>query len=158
MYAAWSGAYMAATDWVVGIEDDALLAPDFSTAFFSALAEPHPPAVQALTFYRNDRADLDCLARGERWRLIPARQFHGLVCIAVRRAVVPAILAHWEEWPDEKLGIALGDLFSRRGWEIRCHVPSLVQHLDTDSILGHRTRPRRSRSFTAAYGEIDGNA
>ena len=150
--------------WVVHLEDDVWPAPDLGARLAAAVAGiDASPRVAALTAFTLHRGDVGSWARAAPLATLAAvapSRFAMTQCLAVRRSVVAGLADHLPAWeaahPEHNNAedYMFGNYCSKAGLRIFKHVPSLVQHRDIDSLLGHPCGRRRSPSFAAAYGEI----
>ena len=136
-----SGALLsAARPWLLWLEDDCELAPDFGQRLARVIGEQSEPA-PALSLFTNNGADPDRLRRGIRYvDLEPDQNFYGCQCVLVPRDIVLAWGAALPEWYAEHRAfgpeLALDATCTRLQRPRRYHLPSLVQHRGFASSLG----------------------
>lgn len=148
---AWA-AYDPAADWHLVLEDDTIVCRDLVAGAARLLTGLPPRSVVSL--YLGDHAHIDVhdeLARlatesaaswirGDRLIWGPA--------IAAPVGSVPAMLA-WCDGRDEPYDTRLGRHYSQAGYPAYFTWPSLVDHAQVPSLLGHNAG-RRARRFTGA--------
>lgn len=144
--------------WVVYLQDDAVLCPDFCVRLADYLRPEATFSVLAL--YSDRRRVLDAYhAEQSLVRLTTAE-----LTMAVGLAVASAIVTPFTDWllsweashPEHKAAfdLALGAFCRSEKLLIAAAVPSLVQHRDSSSLLGHPCGRRQSRTFRLAHGEV----
>lgn len=146
-------------EWLGYLEDDVVLAPDFHRRMTHAESAMAGAGVVAL--FSNKAADMTALKTGLGWR----REWPGDFCMTqgmlLHRDTVAGVLDYLPEWeaahPQHRDAVdyLIGDWCRATKTRIHVVVPSMVQHRDGVSLLGNRwSRPRVSRSFVHAYGEV----
>lgn len=148
----------ADAEWVLHVEDDACLAPDFAPRATTLMASG---VANVWTFYDARKESLEAMAAGRLYRRVSPGQFSNSQAVAFTPLLAGLMLdqlPEWEAGPGARHRSAVDyyiGWFVRRNRLILCaSVPSLVQHREAKSLLGHRARYGRiSRSFLAAYGE-----
>lgn len=141
------GAEIDPRDWLVRCEDDAVPVRNLAAALPGILGSAPGPVV---TLYSNRAADPKSLAAGVRWRRQPYSELFVGVVMAVRGSLcagladhLEAIEGHWDS--------GIQPYLRSCGLHSYAHVPSLVQHRNDDSLLGHPSKPagipRQSRTF-----------
>jgi len=145
-------------EWLLHLEDDAYLAPDFAA---KALALIGRGTANLWTFYSARKEDGEALAAGKECRRVTPGAFANTQAVAFPCCLIPHLLAYLPEWeakhPEHRSAVDyfLGAFCRRERLLIQASVPSLVQHRAGKSLLGHRARfGRVSRTFAAAYGEV----
>lgn len=147
---AWQLAWQANNSHAMVIQDDAILAPDLMGHVDMILTRgDHRDDVVSL--YCPRRGVSDAYQRGEQWYREPPSAF-----LASLALVMPCPLAlDMLGWLDTHDDLAWGRHDDTRikawlratGRHVWQHVPSLVDHDDTDTIMGNRgigNRPRRA--------------
>lgn len=149
----------AGREWVLSLEDDALLCPKFGARMSGAIEEMELCDYDAALFFSRSRKDIETMRRGFRWRSIPVRSLSSTVCFAVRSRLLEGIgewAAGWyRRHPDQvhASDYVLRDLLTERGAKVAVHAPSLVQHAGVKTTLPRRGGSRQSESFRLAFGE-----
>lgn len=150
----------AGQPWIMHVEDDAFLAPDFAV---QALACINRGVANVWSFYSARKEDLEALEAGKKYRRVTPTQFFNTQAVCFSPVFAARMLEDLPEWeaknPQERSGV---DVFI--GWFCRKHkfiicvsVPSFVQHRQLPSLLGHRKRYGRiSRTFALRYGAVPG--
>lgn len=132
-------------DGAVHLEDDAQLTSDFTTKIETAIAE-HPDHL--IQFYSRHQADLE---KGSRW--MAGSSFTNNQCYYLPPGYAEALYDFYPTWPFRKQDPNGYDILMahwlrdthKRYW---LHVPSLVQHRRTRSVIDRRrSSNRQSASF-----------
>jgi len=147
------------SQWIIYIEDDVILSPEFGPCVSNALQsnEAISNKVAAVTFYSNSSKDV--IRDTYYFRTVAPSQFYGICCIAVKPFVAKSILENAQRWYDchkehhDAYDLMMGACISRMKKKILVFVPSQVQHRDSRSLLNHKFGRRKSRSFSKAYGD-----
>lgn len=130
-------------EFAVLLEDDAYLSPDF-----------HERAISFIHRGTNMKPR-DGIA------YIPAGKFSMTVGIIIAVKMVIGLVNYLPLWERENPRHAnaadylLRDFCKRERLPVAIAWPSIVQHRDGVSALGHRTKNRISPSFLSAYGEVE---
>lgn len=147
----------AAPPWAVYLQDDAWPAPDFAARLKPLL---DAAAFNVLSLY-SDRACVSAaVAKGKPLVRLSAGELTMAVGLVVATELVDPFATFLPEWersnPQHRAAfdLALGAFCRRERLIVRATAPSIVQHRDTESFLGHPCGRRRSRSYLAAYGEV----
>lgn len=144
--------------WIIYIEDDVILSPEFERCIPDALQSDEATAekVAAVTFYSNSSKDI--VSEHFYFRTVAPKQFYGICCIAIKPTIVKSILRYSSKWyanhPEhhDAYDLMIGSCISEMKKKILVFVPSQVQHRDSSSLLNHKFGRRKSRSFSNAYG------
>lgn len=143
------------TPWTIFLEDDVFLAPDF----YSRAQQYCRISDTAWSGYSGRSTDLKLIENGRTYRL--TKNFWMSQCVGIRTALLESLAewapTWWTNHPEHKSAVDLmiGDWLANMGKRIVVAVPSLVQHKNSPSLLGHcNGRVRQSPSFARMYGEI----
>lgn len=142
--------------WLMHLEDDAYLAPDFTERVGVCLCSI---SECMWTFYSARKEDEAALAAGRLFRRVSPGAFANSQCVVLPASHLPEVLHYLPQWEAEHLehrsavDYFLGAYCGRVGLPIYAAVPPAVQHREVPSLLGHRARYGRvSRAFAACYG------
>jgi hypothetical protein len=155
--AAWDG---RGVRWVLQLEDDAILSPDFEAHALRLLRRADArPDVGLVSFYSGRR-----LRPGEAppdpptLEYLPGARFLMAQAIALRAGSVADHNGFLLRWTSERgrpyaTDPATAAWLSARGLRYARAWPGIVQHRDVPSLYGHRRNPNRfSSSYDARYG------
>ena len=126
-------------------EDDILLAANFLERVHAAIALQPDRVIQ---FFSMRKADLEIGSRSE-----PGRTFMMTQCFYLPAGYSTLLLAHYPHWKDADKHVSAVDIFTADFLKSRkekywIHVPSLVQHRQTVSIIDkRRSQFRQSPTF-----------
>lgn len=158
----WEHAYQHQHEWVVILEDDAVVRNPFRTELAACLS--HAPE-QVVSLYlgtgypaQYQRHFMDAIASDPSWIL--HRYLRHAVAYAIKRELTPVAIAHARPLIDK--GWAMDDAlseFCRKNSQLVAYSnPSLVDHEDGRSVVSSRKhlgrptfgrkRPRRAHNFT----------
>lgn len=154
---AWELANTSAADWVLVIEDDAVLCSEFRDRLADALATaPTPVASLYLgTGYPlhlvDQAAEAMRHARAQQEPWLTLSTLNHAVAICIQQHLVADMLDHTAD-TDLPIDEAIGHWATTTGTLISYSVPSLVDHRDQPPITAHpdglgRTRARRAIAF-----------
>lgn len=135
-------------EWILYIEDDVFLSPDFGALVPTILSTVHEE--RYVSFYSGRNTKREGLVRA------PSK-FSGALCLAITSAGAVTLPWLYREWlrkhPEhfDALDLAIGDLLAPG----LIYYPSQAQHRSLKSTLGARSTHRTSPTFQRAYGEID---
>lgn len=139
------------------VEDDAYPSPDFSEKAIECLSESGLHDIW--TFYSARKEDVVAYKQGRTSRRITPSQYFNSQAVSWPTKHCAAMLEYLPAWEVErKRGISDVDVFigsyaRLAGIKIIASVPSIVQHREIVSMLGHRPRYGRiSRTFLMHYG------
>lgn len=148
-------------DYLVRLEDDSILAPDYQEILDWTLEEMKAKDFSAVMLF-NTFPEIQCPTSGhEIVRIEEAFVCSGVALIYDAR-ILPGFIEFYKngplptpvhKWgpPDATLGMYLNKMNLKLG----VLNPSIVQHQEGLSFLGHGWKgPRQSHSFKARYGEI----
>lgn len=127
------------------LEDDVLLARDFLARAQAAINERPQSVIQ---FFSMRKADLEV---GSRWEA--GRTFMMTQCFYLPAGHSALLLAHYPNWGEKDKHVSAVDIFTADFLKSRkekywIHVPSLVQHRQTVSIIDRRrSQFRQSKTF-----------
>lgn len=145
-------------EWILHVEDDACLAPDFA---FRAIALLSRGVANVLTFYSDRKRVLEAFQAGKDLTRLTYSDFCGTVCFAMPTCFATPLLDYLPQWEQMNPQHAaaedyhLRDFCRRERLLIQASVPSLAQHRPGPSLQRHPPgRYRYSRTYLAAYGEI----
>jgi hypothetical protein len=137
--------------WILYLEDDAELAPDFGELAMSDIKSVHDEC-GAISFF-SDREIDQLIYRGQpkmNGAILPFINSQGL---AIRKEVADLwgqkIVDWWDRATKHKKkapDMALGDICYEAGYEILIRLPSIVQHRKIPSAFGHTHHPH-SKTF-----------
>ena len=136
---------------LVYLQDDSILCPDFDSRLNLVVG-----MADVVMLYCNRKETLlasppfVCLPRGHLTMAV------GLLLSQRVCAAVPEWEITWgEDNPNHHAAIdyCLRDLLRHNRWSLAASVPSIVQHRDESSLLGHPCGSRKSRSYTREFGE-----
>ena len=138
--------------WVILIEDDVELAPNFGEGVPPVLEE-HPEA-GAISFFSQDKHDVLALANKDiRYYDVPD-SFAYSQCVAFRKEAIEGWAERMLDWhakcdryatPDLSISDCLNDM----GFKLIVSLPSLVQHIVMKSAFNHvGTAKRQAPTFT----------
>lgn len=150
------------TPWLLTLEDDVWLAPDFADKALAAINEGARNGANAVSMFSRHGEDLEMLKRGQTWRSQSPKSFIMMQAIAVARPYLEGLPEWAPSWYEERPGtvhaadILLAHWLSKQKAKLHVHVPSLVQHRRSRSTLGGRAAARQSESFRKVYGEVPG--
>jgi len=136
------------SSWILHLEDDVRLGPDFGRVIPSVLQASDRPAV---SFF--DTVD------GATGLHTARKPFYWAQCLAVRADIAPGFVPFYEEWiasHDEHhsaVDVAFGDYTTHIGTPIYVYRPSQVQHRPVPSTLGSRSTHRQSPTFDDGGGD-----
>lgn len=155
--AAMGKAFGAGHEWILQLEDDVSLCPNFGRHLSESLPWIRDN-VDCATFFSRSRKDLDAMKRGERWRRIAPKAFSMSQCFIVRSSLLDGFNEWYPEWYSDNpqheraADLLFGAWLSIKGARVAVHIPSLVQHkLGRSTIPGHYGA-RQSQSFEQAFG------
>lgn len=150
------------SDWIVALEDDAFLAPDFGPRTTNALSYADTNGESVVLLYGNYIDDLRAMDNGITWRRQTPRAIWGSVGIAIRSVGVDGLRKFATAWHDSHpehvraSDLMIREWFACERMKVGVPIPSLVQHADAPSTVGNNTgRPRFSRSFRRHYGALE---
>lgn len=145
--------------WILQLEDDVWLAPDFGALAIDALVRADEAGADALTIFTRTKADLDLMPGPSLRRQSPA-SLSMTQGVFVRRSM----MIGFDEWApswyrehpqhNHASDLLLGSWLSRRKAKLYAHIPSLVQHRAVPSMLPSRGGTRQSTSYRMAFGEV----
>lgn len=154
---AWELANTSAADWVLVVEDDAVLCTDFRKQLEKLLPTTPTPVVSlyAGTNYPYIKCDMaahaaaQAEAQGTPW--FTMRDMHHAVAICIRQHLVASMLdhTHHSHMPIDE---AIGAWAQAHDIKVSYTHPQLVDHADGATITAHpdgitRTRPRKALKF-----------
>lgn len=149
-----------ARPWLLQLEDDVALAPNFGTLALRALNEAADRAA-AISLFSRSKADLTMLASGQRWRRQAPSSFCMMQAIFLRADALrglsewaPTWYARHPEHRGRAADLLLGAWLSRNRQGLLVHVPSLVQHRQVPSSIPGHHGARQSESYRNAFGEV----
>lgn len=151
---AWTMGFHASVKWTLLIQDDVILSPEFGARVPEML---DATGADAVTFYSDRKGDIEAWREGRTERTMAPSSYCMEQCLAVRSGLVREFIAFAPSWyvahPEHihTHDLAVAAFLSREHCALIACIPSQVQHLDYDSLLGHHGKPRRSRSYEAAY-------
>lgn len=138
-------------EYVLTIDDDVALCPDFA-ARLDAVIDEHSPL--AMTLYSRSPSDVEDMRHG--LTANRARYVHP-TALLMRRSVARDFASALRLDPlwDDRPGRAFMRFWRRYapGQRVLNALPSLVQHRGLPSLLGHTGR-RQSLTFREAFGEV----
>jgi hypothetical protein len=151
-------AYKVERPWILQLEDDVYLGPDFAQKVLDYLGRN---IANLWSFYD---ATTEGLAA---WRNGPTQRRTTMLsncqAVAFHRDLVQPMLAYLPAWEERHptfhsaVDIFLREFCAHERLIVRYSAPSLVQHRQTKSLLGPRaSRGRISPSFLACYGPVPG--
>ena len=135
----------AGDDAVIHMEDDVILTVQFREKIEAAIAERPNDVIQ---FFSRQAADL---AKGSRYiyKFIMGQCYYLPPGMSRKVAEFAKTWPHWEKHPGG-IDYMIDDLRKQEKFRIWCHVPSLVQHRISPSLLSTRAMKRQSQSFQDA--------
>lgn len=145
--------------WILQLEDDVVLAPDFGRLALPAVAEADARRADAVSLFSRSRRDVEMFHRGERWRTQAPSSFCMMQAVFLRASAMVGFSAWTPRWyganPEHvhAADLLLGAWLSERRSRMLVHVPSLVQHRRVPSTLPNHRGDRRSETFRLAFGE-----
>jgi hypothetical protein len=148
--------------WILAIEDDAWPAPDFGDRLAEVIDHADATAAGAVTLFSRRQADIDIMARGERWRTQAPRSLLMIQALLLCGSVVRGFCAWAPSWyaanPEHRhaADMLIGEWLALRRARLLVHVPSLVQHRAVPSTFRGRSRQRQSETYRIAFGEVPG--
>nr|ADY57876.1 hypothetical protein Plabr_0247 [Rubinisphaera brasiliensis DSM 5305] len=141
---------------LIYLQDDAVCCPKF----LATLASRDLGRFDIVMLFCNRKAVNHCQS-SEELIAVPRSYLTMAVGLYLSRRVCDAVEA-WElQWsernPQHRAAIdyMLRDLLMHNKWSLGATVPSLVQHRDADSHLGHPCGRRQSESYRRAFGDVD---
>jgi hypothetical protein len=143
--------------YVLHLEDDAFLCPDFFNRLRPLLDRG---SFNLLTLYSNHKRDMESLKAGKSLRRLTYSEFSGTVGFVIDACLAPLLLdslPSWEaEHPEHRdaCDYHLRDFLRQQRLIIQAAIPSLVQHRPGPSLLGHKGRWRHSRTFAVVFGDV----
>jgi glycosyltransferase involved in cell wall biosynthesis len=149
-------------DYLVRLEDDAILAPDYQKTLEWCFERMAKNGYWAVMLFSNFK-ELPTPKRGHKIINIGSTHVCSGVGLIYDCALLRDFIDFYKEAPmpvqSHRLGppdISLGLYLQSRGLKLGCLSPSIIQHLDDGSELGHGKEgyKRRSHSFTERYGEV----
>lgn len=134
------------------LEDDAILCPDWASRKGKL-----PECVDVIQLWSDRASDVETLeTHGVGVYNRRPSDFSGAVGLVLSSKAVLVWREAWDEWNDPKHPTAwdwcLGRAASKHGLSIGVALPSMVQHRNLPSTLGHRSRSRTSRTYASHYG------
>lgn len=141
---------------ILHVEDDAVLAPDFADRAIEFLGSE---IANVWTFYSARKEDLAAYDAGKNHRRITPSQYFNSQAVSWPTCFAKPMLDYLPEWESAKkrgvsdCDIFIGDFCRKFRFTIFASIPSIVQHREIASLLGHRPRYGRvSRTFIRHYG------
>lgn len=148
--------------WLLLLEDDVWLCPEFGRRAIDALARAAELGADALSLFSRLRHDLTLLDRGESFR----RQAPSGFCMMQAVFITADVMAGFCDWAPEwyeahpchqhAADLLLGAWLSRQRASLFVHVPSLVQHRAVPSTLPNHRGIRQSETYRRAFGPVPG--
>ena len=149
--------------WLIHLEDDAFLAPNWKEEVLKLLSET-PKQIKVASFYSGKRMEpeLEHLSRPQ-WEYLQGSSFFMHQCTVWKMEYVnyfiDGIKSQWASHPEYRkidfIDQALMDFLTQEKQKFARVFPSLVQHTGNKSLIGHaNSKSRQSASFTHFYGEI----
>jgi hypothetical protein len=141
--------------WILQLEDDVVLAPNFGACVLPWLDD-----CDVLTLFSRNGADLEAMYRGESVRRMGPSSFSMSQGFLIRSELAVGIEAFAPTWyaahPEHNRAadLLLAAYLSERKARVLVRVPSLVQHLRGPSTLPNHRGARQSESFRRAFGEV----
>lgn len=150
-----------AAEYLVRIEDDAIPAPDFLDVLPRVLKDAKAGGYSAVLLYCGHGLLMHALPKtGHRLLTLPADLFQSGVGYVVASKIIPSFLTFYRSAPAPSpvhlygpQDVSFSLYMKPRGLRLAAVVPSIIQHRDAGSLLGHNIgRPRKSASFRYRYG------
>lgn len=143
--------------WIIYLQDDAVISPDFAIWLGDVLPRQ---SFSVLMLYCNLRESVVAYQEGRHLTNVAHSRLNMAVGLAIAGGIVPAFRDFLPKWENANshhnagMDLALGAFCRHERLIIRAIVPSIVQHRDTESLLGHPCGRRKSRTFTMHYGAL----
>ena len=148
--------------WLIHLEDDAFLAPNWKEEVLKLLSET-PKQIKVASFYSGKRMkpELQNLSTPH-WEYLRGSSFFMHQCTAWRMEYIDyfinGIKSQWSNHPEYRkidfIDQALMDFLVQEKQKFARVFPSLVQHTGRTSLIGHaNSKSRQSSSFTYFYGD-----
>lgn len=141
--------------WVLQLEDDVDLAPDFGRLALEVGLDD----CDVLTLFSRSRRDLAAMDRGEKVRRLNPSAFSMSQGFFIRREMAVGVHVFAPSWyadhpqHNRAADLLLADYLSTVCARVLVRVPSLVQHRRGPSTLPGHHGARQSESYRRAFGE-----
>jgi hypothetical protein len=148
--------------WLIHLEDDAFLSPDWKVSVLNLLNQI-PLDIKVCSFYSGKRMKPEFQGLSKpHWEYLRGSAFFMHQCTAWKMEYVDyfvdGIKSQWASHPEYRkidfIDQALMDFMVQKKEKFARVFPSLVQHTGDKSLIGHaNSKSRQSSSFTYFYGD-----
>ena len=130
------------------LQDDVIISKSFHTQLLKAIAEQNPLIASG---YSNRAEDLKYIEKGYYYQ--QPSKFIGAQCLLIQNELCKQLSIYAPEWYNENKQHKTSFDLMIRGFMIKNKikpliiVPSIVQHIDGESLMNHKCGKRQSRTF-----------